>query len=424
MVEGDMLREYDAVKKRFEFVRMFRFLKSGMPCVFLLALCFGVASSCSTAVDLSVAQSTVRLDSFETVVLEISESGKTIYDPFGADEQNLWLSNLNLEDALNNGICGMSVKGLPLRTRSKAVRQAVCKALGYPVEKSFKKSQPRFPGQNFDIYIQKSNNLQVWNESLVASRRYVLIRVLQDDIINKVKVVDGATLAKLDKTGKLTQKYQARFTPSAKTVDLASTLDSENVQALLGTNVPSVKFSGSPVDAPDSETFIPIDELARRLSVMIGDKFPDAGHDQERNRGAELQRRMCCMLGYGRYRDDGVCPDITAQLIEVKLQTSTTIDLGIFSPDSCDKLSLPAINGRYLRHCDVRYAIFYGDTDGTTVTLTHLVLVTGEDLFKRFKRFGGKVLNKKLQIYLPDKFFGDDDEHIEKNRQNVEMSLH
>jgi hypothetical protein len=120
---------------------------------------------------------------------------------------------------------------------------------------------------------------------------------------------------------------------------------------------------------------------------------------------------MCFVLGYDCYRDDGASPDITAQLIEVKLQTSTTIDLGIFSPDCCDKLNLPPINGQYLRHCDVRYAVFSGDTDGTTVTLTHLVLVTGEDLFKRFKRFGGKVLNKKLQIYLPDDFF-DDHEYI------------
>ncbi len=259
-----MFRECDAAKSSFALTLICLFIKLRILSVFALALCLGVACSCSTAVDSGIDKSTARLDSFETVVLGIGESGKRIYDPLGADEQNLWLSNLNLEAALNSGLCGMSVKGLPLRTRSKVVKQEVCKVLGYPVEKSFKKTQPRFPGQNFDVYIQKSNNLQVWNENLIASRRYALIRVSQDDVINKVKVVDGATLAKLDKTGKLTQKYQARFTPGKESVDLASATDSEHVQTLLGVENPALKFTGSPVDAPDPTTFIPIDELARR----------------------------------------------------------------------------------------------------------------------------------------------------------------
>ncbi len=295
--------------------------------------------------------------------------------------------------------------GLPLRTRSKVVKSAVCEALGYPTPLAFKQTQPRFPGQNFDVYVQKSNNLQVWNEALVASRRYVLIRVSPTNTLKKVKVVDGATLAKLDTTGTLTQKHQAQFTPGALSVDLASLTDTKHVQNLLGTKIPAKQFTGSPVDPPNPETFIPIEALARRLSVMIGVSFADAGHDQERNRGAELHRRMCHVLGYDHYRDDGACPDITAQLIEVKLQTSTTIDLGIEPPLSTEPLNLPPIRGEYLRHCDVRYALFAGDTDGDTVTLTHLVLVTGEDLFTRFKRFKGRTLNKKLQIHLPDHFF-------------------
>jgi hypothetical protein len=340
-----------------------------------------------------------------TTVHRIRESGKTIYAPLGAEEQSLWLTNLALEEILDRELQGVSVEGLPLRTRSKVVKTAVCKALGYPAPKAFTQTQPRFPGQNFDVYIQKSNNLQVWNEALEASRRYVLIRVSPHDTISRVKVVDGATLAKLDRSGKLTGKFQARFTVGTNAVDLASSADTEHVQKLLGTETPAERFSGSPVDPPTPATFIPISDLARRLSVMIGARFADAGHDQERNRGTELHRRMCHVLGYGHYRDDGACPDITAQLIEVKLQTSTTIDLGIFQPDSDEQLSLPTIEGEHLRHCDVRYAIFAGDTDGDTVTLTHMVLVTGEDLFKRFRPFGGRVLNKKLQISLPSDFF-------------------
>ena len=119
----------------------------------------------------------------------IRESGKSIYDPLGPEDESLWLPNLKLEQVLNESLRGMSLHGLPLRTRSKAVKEAVCKALGYPVPSSFKKTKPRFPGQNFDTYIQKANNLQVWNEELAASRRYVLIRVSADDVVERVVVL-------------------------------------------------------------------------------------------------------------------------------------------------------------------------------------------------------------------------------------------
>lgn len=335
----------------------------------------------------------------------IRESGKTIYDPLEPRDRSLWLSNIRLEEILNESLRGMSLHGLPLRTRSKVVKEAVCNALGYPVPRSFKKTQPRFPGQNFDTYIQKSNNLQVWNEELDASRRYVLIRVSSEYVIQRVKVVDGATLAKLDRTGTLTQKYQARYVSGPQTVEMASAADTDLVLSILGDQDPPDRLSGSPVDPPTRANFLPVAELTRRLASMIGTTFADAGHDQERNRGADLHRAICRAIGYADYRDDGAFPDITAQIVEVKLQTSPTIDLGLVTPDSMDTLELPNVEGRRLRHCDVRYAVFYGQTDGKKVTLTQLVLVTGRDFFKRFVRFEGKVLNKKLQIPLPGDFF-------------------
>src|ERR1019366_2849728 len=117
---------------------------------------------------------------------------------------------------LNRGLAGLSLARLPLRTRTKVVKTQVCRALGYPVPSSFRKTQPRFPGQFFDTYVQKSNNLQVWNEELSPTRRYVLIRLSSADVVTKVKVVTGDTLAKLDTTGTLTQKYQARCIPGAE----------------------------------------------------------------------------------------------------------------------------------------------------------------------------------------------------------------
>jgi hypothetical protein len=93
------------------------------------------------------------------------------------------------------------------------------------------------------------------------------------------------------------------------------------------------------------------------------------------------------------------------QLLEVKLQTAPTIDLGLVRPDSQDPLDMPKVLGKQLKHCDVRYVLFYASTDGTTVTLTHIFLTTGEAFFTRFPQFQGKVLNKKLQIPLPAEFF-------------------
>lgn len=340
----------------------------------------------------------------KTVAHRIRESGKSIYDTLSSDESDMWLSASELEVILNNALIGMDLAGLPLRTRSKVVKEALCKAIGYPVPKFFKKTQPRFPAQDFDIYIQKANNLQVWNEELSASRRYVILRVSAGDEIEKVKVVDGATLAKLDRTGKLTQKYQARFIPSLESCELVSTSDTANVKSLLDeSKVPQV--SSSPTNLPAPENLLPIAEIFDHLRGLVGKTCVDPGCDQERNRGCELHRMICKALGYASYRDDGTFPDITEQIVEVKLQTSPTIDLGLVTPDSTERLDLPAIEHTFFRHCDVRYALFYGMTDGHEVTLTHLAMATGEDFFSRFPRFGGKILNKKLQIPLPRDFF-------------------
>lgn len=57
------------------------------------------------------------------------------------------------------------------------------------------------------------------------------------------------------------------------------------------------------------------------------------------------------------------------------------------------------------RHCDTRYALFYAATNGTVVTLTHLLVVTGADFFSRFRQFEGRGTNGKIQIPLPRNFF-------------------
>ena len=333
----------------------------------------------------------------------IRNSGLSIYDHIAVGHPVLWIPAPELEALLNAALRGMQLSGLPLRTRSKVVKQRVCEALGYPVPKSFRKGRPRFPGQMFDTYVQKSNNLQIWNEELSATRRYVLIRVSATGLVERVKVVTGDTLALLDTTGTLTKKYQARCVPGEHPTELVVDSDTA-VLAPLVTSRADLS-SAIPIDHPTKGEVLDIKTVFRLLSQLVGRNFGDAGFDQERNRAATLHRLACAALGYGSFQDDGRFPDMRHQLLELKLQTSPTIDLGLVRPTSIEPLDVPMIQRTQIRHCDVRYAIFYGIIANGVVTVTHLFLTTGEAFFNRFPQFQGKVLNEKLQIPLPADFF-------------------
>lgn len=337
-------------------------------------------------------------------VAAIRKSGLTIYDAIKVGDPALWIPTPELQALLDAGLRGLSLKGLPLRTSSKVVKTKVCEVLGYPVPKSFKKTQPRFPGQLFDTYRQKSNNLQVWNEELSPTRRYVLMRVSDGDVVTRVRVVTGAALALLDTTGTLTSKYQARCVPGNKAMELISPRDTALLAPFVTANV-DLRNVATPVKHPKAGELLPIKVVFKRLSTLVGKKFADAGFDQERNRGAALHRLVCTTLGYASYQDDGQFPDVRHQLLEVKLQTSPTIDLGLVRPNSIEALDVPMIQRKQVRHCDVRYAVFYARVAAGQVELTHLFLTTGEGFFGRFSQFQGKVMNAKLQIPLPSDFF-------------------
>ena len=340
----------------------------------------------------------------DEIAKNIRSSGMTIYDLIQVGDPLYWYPAPELERILDRSLSGISLAGYPLRTRSKVVKTAVCEALGYPVPVSFEKTRPRFPGQNFDTYAQKSHNLQVWNEELGPTRRYVVIGIDQSDIVFRVRVVSGDTLALLDRTGTLTQKYQARFEAGKARIEQIGN-DTDLIRSALRRSLQPKRFGESPDSHATAEAMLPMDEVLRRLSVLVGTDISAIGADQERNRGAELHRAACAALGYSAFADSGDFPDIRHQLVEVKLQTSPTIDLGLVTPDSASLLDVRQLDGAQVRHCDVRYAVFYGERAGDSVRLTDLVLTSGELFYTRFKAFGGKVLNKKLQIPLPITFF-------------------
>jgi hypothetical protein len=334
----------------------------------------------------------------------IRASGLSIYDPIQPNDPKLWIPPWALEVLLNETLVGASLSGLPLRTRSRIVKGLVCKALGYPVLLCFRRTKPKFPGQSLDVYTQKANNLQIWNEELSPTRRYALIAVSAEGVITRAKVVSGEILARFVTTGTLTQKYQARLVPGKTDRELVTKIDTDVILPLTG-RLARVSPGRSAIDWPQSGELLPISCVFDILASLIGMTFDDTGYDQDRNRGALLHEIVCRHLGYAEFRDVGQFPDIRHQLLEVKLQTSPTIDLGLVCPDCTDGTGLPMIAGRQVRHCDMRYAMFYGRTDGLRVSLEKLFVVVGRDFFKRFPRFEGRVVNKKLQIRLPSDFF-------------------
>jgi hypothetical protein len=256
----------------------------------------------------------------------------------------------------------------------------------------------------FDTYGQKANNLQIWNEGLSPARRYVLIGISDSDLITGVKIATGDTLAIWDTTGTMTKKYQARCVPRGQSRELVVEVDTQRLTPFVTATVDLGRVA-TPVKQPLAGELLSIKSLYHRLSPLVGAGFADIGRDQERNRGAALHRLVCSALGYTSYQDDGQFPDVRHQLLEVKLQTSPTIDLGLVRPDSVEPLDVPMIEGVQVRHCDVRYAIFYASILKNSVNITHVFLTTAQAFFTRFPQFQGKVINAKLQIHLPSDFF-------------------
>ncbi|HUQ72037.1 MAG TPA: hypothetical protein VM165_21070 [Planctomycetaceae bacterium] len=237
--------------------------------------------------------------------------------------------------------------------------------------------------------MQKANNLQIWNEQVSATRRYVLVRVNDRNVVAKVRVVTGEVLAEFDVSGTLTHKYQARPREVVAKSRLVSKSDTPAVMK---------SFHSS---RRQSSTVLPIATVFRHIKKLVGRVLPNPGSVQERNRGAELHKTVCAALGMSAWHDHGQFPDIPEQLLEIKLQTATTVDLGLVCPDSPE----PLADQPGLRHSDVRYAVFFGTVIDSGVQLDHVVLTTGADFFSVFRRFEGLIQNKKLQLHLPSGFF-------------------
>jgi hypothetical protein len=334
--------------------------------------------------------------------VRIIESGKTIYDVAESiNGDSLFIPTDELCMLLKNSLIGMNLQGLAIKTRSRKVKDKICEVLGYKIPKSFKRTHPKFPAQNFDVYIQESNNVQIWNEEVDFNRRYVIIQVNKENhTITNVKIINGDQLFKLDTTGTLTSKYQATMN-SYGINRLFSENDTKRVQRWCDDKVCLNEFN--PNGNPFKGGLLPIAEIYARLLSIQGMEFPYLGSLQERKRGAGLHSVICKKLGFTTFEDDGAYPDIMQQLIEIKLQTSQTIDLGLHSP--ADDSTIFSIDGQPFRSRDVRYVIADSVVIDDLVRVNNLYVINGKDFTEYFPLFGGKVKNAKRQLLLPIDFF-------------------
>lgn len=330
----------------------------------------------------------------------IRQSGRSIYDSL-ADRPELVLSIDEIETLLRHEIIGQVIPGA-VKTRAKLAKERVTEALGYPVPSSFKSVRPRLQNQRLEVAVQLSDNLQIWNQAEIEpTHRFALLRPDRDARIVAVKVLSGDAIAALDRTGKLTSKFQAsRKTGQAGSI-LVSFADTARMSRLLA---PIDGGTGQMTSEPPVEGgVIPVVEVFNRLSQIVGMTIPDPGVLQDRQRGESVQQLVAAALRSGPYRNFGQWPDIRSQAIEVKLQLAHTVDLGLVLPSS---EAAAEDLGHDLRHCDVRYAVFYAErVSETEIQIVSLVLSTGRDFFDEFMQFGGNISNSKLQMPLPRDLF-------------------
>ncbi|WP_408095582.1 restriction endonuclease [Peredibacter sp. HCB2-198] len=330
---------------------------------------------------------------------EIEKARLSLHVPLEVEDHSY--SNEELRYLLLEALVGISTAGMANKTRSKFVKQEVCKALGYEVPKTFKRTKPRFLSQNFDLIVQQRNNLQIWNEEVLPNRRYVFVLVNDEGHVYEIKILIGEELKVLDKTGTLTHKYQARLNELVGCPDIFSKSDSERLQPFLSATNPK-KFSTRPSESPLTGEILSTAEIVKRLKSVINKEFINDGPNQDRVRGTIIHREVCRLLGY-EFSDNGQFPDVLSQLLEVKLQTSPTIDLGLVLPT--DETTLLKLEGTEIRNCDVRYIVFEAEVTEKGFLVKNFAIGTGADFFTRFRQFGGKVKNSKIQIPLPKSFF-------------------
>lgn len=292
----------------------------------------------------------------------------------------------------------------------------------YEIVPPGQKGVPKILRELIDTYIVttgKKYNLQVWNRipasesvqvqysdgSVLSSRdvRYVFVSV--DPITELIQSVVILSADYIQETfgsfGKPTIKHQLIIPNRVRERILTQKPpvfmrpDTNRVSALATSSY--VTPTSSIHDPPNAGMILGNRLVAEILSQhLLGLMIPPGA---TKNRAQTLEKIVARLLGYtiGDGLLAGGYPDIMNQLLEVKIQDSATVDLGLYSPQYEETLpTIPTMTTR-----DVRYLIALMDSDASRIA--GLIICGGYALGKHFSYVTDE--SYKCQRSIPMDFF-------------------
>ncbi|UYF99024.1 hypothetical protein [Halomonas sp. GD1P12] len=284
------------------------------------------------------------------------------------------------------------------------------------------KGVPKILLEYLDTYIVttgSSYNLQVWNRNpniesvqvqyndgskLLANQvRFVFVKVdPNQNVVSGVAVLTPDYIVeKYGKFGKPTVKSQMIISATARQAVLSQPNSilfyDDDVQIGSSDNQKNLSQYNIHQD-PDPESLLPLSTIKEIvLHKLIGQHIPPAS---TKTRGQTLEGMVARALGYSVSHGDllaGGLPDIKNQALEVKLQDSPTVDLGLYSPE----FEEPIKGCGNFTTQNIRYLIVLTNPD--TYCIDGIVLCPGSRLGLHFTYVPEQSF--KCQRSMPMNFF-------------------
>lgn len=318
---------------------------------------------------------------------------------------------------------GTNMRNLIAATLEKHPLPPPCDRDSYTIIPPKKKGVPRILREYIDTYIATTGdayNLQVWNRNPVGESiqieyafgenlrerdvRFVIVRVDPHTFeVRSIFLLSSDYI--VDHFGKFSRptiKHQLIITDKTrrKILETRPPILYYPDTAKVATMVSQLyeRPRASMRDKPRQGRVLALRILREKVAVRLINATIEGA--TTKNRGQFLELLISQYLGYMPRADEplmGSYPDLPNQALEVKVQDSPTIDLGMYSPRVEE--DVPACPG--FTTSDIRYLIAL--TDEKTGVVTGVVLCPGEKLGEHFSYVSST--NYKCQRAIPMSFF-------------------
>jgi len=317
---------------------------------------------------------------------------------------------------------GSNVRKLVARTLSGGPLPESALKDSYSIMPPKGKGVPKILLEYLDTYIVttgSSYNLQVWNRNpniesvqvqyndgskLLANEvRFVFVKIdpAENVVSGIVVLTPDYIVERYGKFGKPTVKSQLIISSTARQRVLSqpSSILFYDDEIQIGSpnnikNLPQYNIH----QEPSSDSLLPLSTIKDIvLKELIGQHIPQAS---TKTRGQTLEGMVARALGYNVSQGDllaGGLPDIKNQALEVKLQDSPTVDLGLYSPE----FEEPIKGCGNFTTQNIRYLIVL--TNPETYCIDGIVLCPGSHLGLNFTYVPEQSF--KCQRSMPMEFF-------------------